>query len=144
MATSWNPAAEALFGYRAQEMLGHPLARLFPADKLMEELALLERLRQGETIEPFETERLNKQEIPQDGDWFPLLDKNTRRRGSNDPRKTARELERNEHTEQDNMKRPDSTNAPDHKNKRLTRCAQLSKIGKSDHEPRQDEEEIDK
>ena len=60
LVTSWNPAAEALFGYRAQEMLGHPLARLFPADKLMEELALLERLRQGETIEPFETERLNK------------------------------------------------------------------------------------
>ncbi|MCO5975489.1 diguanylate cyclase [Ideonella oryzae] len=60
LVTSWNPAAEALFGYRADEMLGQPMVRIFPADKLSEELALLERLRQGETIEPFETERLNQ------------------------------------------------------------------------------------
>ena len=58
--TSWNPAAEHLFGYRAEEMLGQPLARLFPAERLAEELTLLDRLRQGETIEPFETERLHK------------------------------------------------------------------------------------
>ena len=66
LVTSWNPAAEALFGYRADEMLGRPLVRIFPVDKLSEELALLERLRQGETIEPFETERLNRagQRIP--------------------------------------------------------------------------------
>jgi hypothetical protein len=33
-------------------MLGQPLARLFPAERLAEELTLLDRLRQGETIEP--------------------------------------------------------------------------------------------
>jgi PAS domain S-box-containing protein len=60
LVTSWNPAAESLFGYRADEMLGQPLARLFPAERLAEELTLLDRLRQGETIEPFETERLHK------------------------------------------------------------------------------------
>ncbi len=60
LVTGWNPAAAAMFGYAEAEMLGQPLLRLFPADRQAEEQSLLERLRQGEAIEHFETERLHR------------------------------------------------------------------------------------
>lgn len=43
----WNPAAETLFGYTADESLGMPLTRLVPADLLDLHVAGIERYRQG-------------------------------------------------------------------------------------------------
>jgi diguanylate cyclase (GGDEF)-like protein/PAS domain S-box-containing protein len=57
---SWNAAAERIFGWTAQEMQGQPLSRLFPPDRQEEEAQMLARLERGETVEPFETERLHK------------------------------------------------------------------------------------
>ena len=57
---SWNRGAEAIFGYTAEEMIGRPIAFLFPPDRLHEEDAILERLRRGERIEHFETVRRRK------------------------------------------------------------------------------------
>jgi PAS domain S-box-containing protein len=57
---SWNGGAERLFGYSAQEIIGHPIALLIPPERAAEGLKLLERALQGETIIALETERLRK------------------------------------------------------------------------------------
>lgn len=58
--TSWNPAAERLYGYTAEEMIGKSVQRIVPADKTIELMRLLERLRQGKRIVNLETIRLCK------------------------------------------------------------------------------------
>jgi PAS domain S-box-containing protein len=64
--TSWNRGAEAVFGYRADEMVGRPIAVLFPPDRLTEEDTILAKLRRGERIEHFETVRRRKDGRPID------------------------------------------------------------------------------
>ena len=57
---SWNPAAERLLGYSAEEMIGTPICRLIP-DELSNDFAeMIERLRRDKRIEAFETVRLHK------------------------------------------------------------------------------------
>ncbi|MDE1147855.1 MAG: PAS domain S-box protein [Azospirillaceae bacterium] len=58
--TSWNPAAERLFGYTAAEMVGSNIAILAPAGREAEMPSLLTRLKQGERISHFETLRRHK------------------------------------------------------------------------------------
>lgn len=58
--TSWNAAAERLFGYRADEMIGGPIARLIPPERLDEEARLLMRVGHGERVASFDTVRLHR------------------------------------------------------------------------------------
>ena len=58
--TSWNQAAERLYGYTAAEMIGQPIARLIPPDLADDLPMIMRRLRQGERIEHYETQRLAK------------------------------------------------------------------------------------
>ena len=58
--TSWNEGAQRLFGYTAEEMVGQPVSRLIPADRLDEETEILARLRRGERVKHFETVRRRK------------------------------------------------------------------------------------
>ena len=60
MIASWNPGAERLFGYTADEVVGKSVTSLFPPDLLHEECAILERIRRGEKIEHYETVRRRK------------------------------------------------------------------------------------
>jgi PAS domain S-box-containing protein len=60
IVTSWNEGARRLFGYTTNEMVGEPLLRLIPPDRLDEEPTILERLRRGERVEHFETVRRHK------------------------------------------------------------------------------------
>jgi len=60
IVTSWNQGAEKIFGYRADEMIGQPVTKLIPSDHPNEEPRILERLRRGERIEHYETQRLRK------------------------------------------------------------------------------------
>ncbi|HET7343784.1 MAG TPA: PAS domain S-box protein [Methylomirabilota bacterium] len=55
--TSWNAAAERMFGYLAQEAIGRPIALIVPPDRRQEEDDVLARLRRGERIDHFETVR---------------------------------------------------------------------------------------
>ena len=58
--TSWNRGAERIFGYTAAETIGRPITILIPADRLDEEIHILERLRRGEQVDHFETVRQRK------------------------------------------------------------------------------------
>ncbi len=58
--TSWNPGAERMFGYLANEVVGEPLLILFPPDRVDEEQEILTRIRRGERMEHFETARVRK------------------------------------------------------------------------------------
>jgi two-component system CheB/CheR fusion protein len=58
--TSWNPAAERLFGYSAEEAIGSPIWILAPPDRKNEMPAILERIRRGEKVEHYETVRRRK------------------------------------------------------------------------------------
>jgi PAS domain S-box-containing protein len=57
---SWNAAAERLFGYRADEMIGRPLLVLIPPERSGEEERILAQLRSGKRIDHFETVRMTK------------------------------------------------------------------------------------
>ncbi len=58
--TSWNVAAENLFGYAADEAVGQPVTMLIPDDHLDEEPGILARIRRGDKIEHYETIRKAK------------------------------------------------------------------------------------
>ena len=60
VVTSWNPAAERLYGYGAEEMIGTPIRRIIPEDLQGEEDLILAKIRAGERIEHFETVRYRK------------------------------------------------------------------------------------
>ncbi|MGB7685089.1 MAG: SpoIIE family protein phosphatase, partial [Solirubrobacterales bacterium] len=56
--TSWNPAAERLYGYTAAEAIGRHISFLVPPDRKNEEMQILDRVRRGERLETYETERI--------------------------------------------------------------------------------------
>jgi PAS domain S-box-containing protein len=58
--TSWNPGAECIFGYTAQEAIGRPFTIVVPEDRHDEERDILARIRRGEHIDHFETVRRRK------------------------------------------------------------------------------------
>jgi PAS domain S-box-containing protein len=58
--TSWNRAAERLFGYTAAEAIGQPIFLIVPPDRRAEEEGVLARLRADQVVEHFETARRRK------------------------------------------------------------------------------------
>jgi PAS domain S-box-containing protein len=58
--TNWNAAAERIFGYSAEEMVGQPIFRLIPPELHDSERMLLQRLTRGEAVEFSEAERITK------------------------------------------------------------------------------------
>ncbi len=57
---SWNPAAERIFGYRREDVIGKSITLLIPEERLHEEDMILGRLRRGDRIEHYETVRRRK------------------------------------------------------------------------------------
>ena len=64
---SWNTAAESLFGYKAEEVIGKPITILIPAELQKEEPKILASIRRGESLDHYETVRQRK-----DGNRFPV------------------------------------------------------------------------
>ena len=58
--THWNPAAERVYGYRADEAIGRSVVMLAPPELVNDAVGLLERVRRGERVEAYETTRLTK------------------------------------------------------------------------------------
>jgi PAS domain S-box-containing protein len=58
--TSWNPSAERMFGYSANEMIGQLIHILIPDDRKYEEEQIIASLKRGERVEHFETIRVTK------------------------------------------------------------------------------------
>ena len=57
---TWNPAAERLFGYPAEEMIGRSIVKLFPLSRRDEMLDTLAAVRRGETVCLRDTERVHQ------------------------------------------------------------------------------------
>ena len=58
--TSWNRGAERLFGYTAEEAVGRSITMVIPSDRLGEEEFVLQRIRDGQLVEHFDTIRCRK------------------------------------------------------------------------------------
>jgi PAS domain S-box-containing protein len=57
---TWNPGAERLFGWRADEIVGRKLAVVVPADRLHELSSVARKINAGEGVEDHETRALRK------------------------------------------------------------------------------------
>jgi PAS domain S-box-containing protein len=60
MVLSWNQAAQRMFGYTAEEMIGSSIRRIIPADRQSEEDTVLESIRAGRRVDHFETIRRSR------------------------------------------------------------------------------------
>ena len=58
--TSWNPGAEQLYGYTADEAIGQHISLIFPSDDSTIEWQLLNFLKKGQKIKHYETRRRRK------------------------------------------------------------------------------------
>jgi two-component system cell cycle sensor histidine kinase/response regulator CckA len=58
--TSWNAAAERIYGYTADEIVGAPIALLIPDDRADELPSILQRVQRGEAVPPYTTVRVRK------------------------------------------------------------------------------------
>ncbi len=62
--TSWNAAAERLFGWSAEEIIGRSILTIIPDNLQQEEYEILRRLQAGQRIDHFETTRQHKNGHP--------------------------------------------------------------------------------
>jgi PAS domain S-box-containing protein len=60
IVTSWNPAAERIFGFTAEEMIGASILKIIPPELHDDEPRILETISRGDRIDHFETIRVTK------------------------------------------------------------------------------------
>jgi len=65
--TSWNSAAEHMFGYQEDEVIGKHISILIPKDRLSEEDMIIHNIRHGRRVQHFQTIRVRK-----DGTTLPI------------------------------------------------------------------------
>jgi PAS domain S-box-containing protein len=58
LVTTWNPAAARLYGYTAEEAIGRHVSFIVPPDHKDEEKVILDRVKRGERLDTYETERV--------------------------------------------------------------------------------------
>jgi two-component system sensor histidine kinase VicK len=67
IVTSWNPAAEKMYGYSSAEIIGKFIHMLNPSDRTGEVMSILAKIKADQPVEHFETMRVRK-----DGTRFPV------------------------------------------------------------------------
>jgi PAS domain S-box-containing protein len=60
IVTSWNDGAENIFGFTAEEMVGQPIMRLIPPERVQEERDILAAVHRGESVRNLDTVRRHK------------------------------------------------------------------------------------
>jgi PAS domain S-box-containing protein len=105
--TSWNKAAERIFGYAPEEIIGQSITRLIPPDRLEEEARIIQQLIKGERVDHIETQRVTKDGILIDLSLTisPILDESGRIIGAS---KIARDISKQkmvEHEIEENRQR---------------------------------------
>ncbi|GAC1312578.1 MAG: hypothetical protein NVSMB24_34350 [Mucilaginibacter sp.] len=60
IVTSWNQAAVLMFGYEGYEAIGRHVSLIIPDDRLDEEKMIIDKIKNGDTVDHFETVRINK------------------------------------------------------------------------------------
>ena len=97
--TSWNRAAEQLFGYSEAEAVGRHIFLIIPDERHVEEEQVLAHLRRGEKIDHFETVRQAKdgRRVPVSLTVSPIIDSTGRIVGAS---KVARDISERKHREQ--------------------------------------------
>jgi PAS domain S-box-containing protein len=58
--TSWNPGAERLYGWKAEEAIGRSVRIIIPPHRRGEENMILEQILAGNRVDHYETERITK------------------------------------------------------------------------------------
>ncbi|MFH1231159.1 MAG: PAS domain S-box protein [Planctomycetota bacterium] len=58
--TSWNKGAKDIYGYTAEEIIGHPVSMLIPSDQPNEISQIIEKIKNGQKVENYETLRMRK------------------------------------------------------------------------------------
>ena len=83
IVTTWNPAAEAAYGYSASEMIGQPMSRLLPPEEAVGQEAIALRLSLSSAIENYETilVRNDGQQVDVSVTVSPILDEKGNRVG---------------------------------------------------------------
>ncbi|MGZ5008701.1 MAG: sensor histidine kinase [Methylobacter sp.] len=98
--TSWNQAAERMFGYRSEEIMGHSVFMLIPPERQADEEKLLAAVRHGESVKLYETEGVHKdgKRIAVSVTISPIRDKEGRIIGAS---KIARDVSERKQAEQE-------------------------------------------
>jgi PAS domain S-box-containing protein len=98
--TSWNQGAFRMFGYSEPEVIGRPITLIIPPERLFEEVEILGRLKRGESVHHFETERVAKdgRRIPISLSVSPVVARDGRIVGAS---KVARDISERKRLEQE-------------------------------------------
>jgi PAS domain S-box-containing protein len=96
LVRSWNKAAETIFGFTADEIIGRPINKILPFDRIDEQASLVKRVSRGENIVHFETKRLCKDGtiIPVSLTVSPIRDDHGRMTGVSNTVRNLTEMQR--------------------------------------------------
>jgi two-component system sensor kinase FixL len=74
--TSWNPAAQKMFGYTEKEAIGRNISLIIPDDHLADERLIIEKIKKGEKVDHFQTVRITSQgkQLPLSLTISPIMD----------------------------------------------------------------------